>query len=60
MRKQLSLLAGLVLLATHAALAQPTVKEGPAGFDQPKAGVATGRLDSISYPSSIVGPVPPV
>jgi enterochelin esterase-like enzyme len=55
MRKIFPLLASLVLLAAHATLAQPTVKEAPRGFDQPKAGIATGRLDSISYPSATVG-----
>ncbi|RZL13001.1 MAG: esterase, partial [Hymenobacter sp.] len=45
------------LLAAGSARAQPTVKEAPAGFDQPRAGIATGRLDSISYPSSTVGTV---
>jgi enterochelin esterase-like enzyme len=54
MRKLYSLLASVALLATHTALAQPTVKEAPAGFDQPKAGIATGRLDSISYQSTTV------
>ena len=57
MRNLFPLLAGLVLLAANVALAQPTVKEAPAGFDQPRAGVATGRLDSISYPSATVGTV---
>ena len=54
MRKLFSLLTSLVLLAANAALAQPTVKEAPAGFDQPKAGIATGKIDSISYPSATV------
>lgn len=54
MRKLYFLLASLLLAAT-ALQAQPTVKEAPKGFDQPKPGVATGRLDSISYPSATVG-----
>jgi enterochelin esterase-like enzyme len=54
MRKLYPLLASLLLAAT-ALQAQPTVKEAPAGFDQPKTGIATGRLDSISYPSATVG-----
>ncbi|WP_022824200.1 alpha/beta hydrolase-fold protein [Hymenobacter norwichensis] len=54
MRKLYPLLASL-LLATTALQAQPTVKEAPQGFDQPKAGIAAGRLDSISYPSATVG-----
>ena len=44
-----------MLLAAPITLAQPTVKEAPAGFDQPKGGIATGKLDSISYPSATVG-----
>ncbi|MBO0356758.1 esterase [Hymenobacter sp. BT186] len=55
MRKIFPLLTSLVLLATATLQAQPTVKEAPKGFDQPKAGIATGRLDSISYPSATVG-----
>jgi enterochelin esterase-like enzyme len=57
MRKTFPLLASLALLAATTAFAQPTVKEAPAGFDQPRTGIATGRLDSISYPSATVGTV---
>jgi enterochelin esterase-like enzyme len=57
MRKLFSLLTSLVLLAANAALAQPTVKEAPTGFDQTKAGIANGKIDSISYPSATVGTV---
>ncbi|WP_375437496.1 alpha/beta hydrolase-fold protein [uncultured Hymenobacter sp.] len=57
MKRIFFLLASLVLLAANTALAQPTVKEAPAGFDQPKPGIATGKLDSISYPSATVGTV---
>ena len=57
MKQVISLIASIVLLAAHTALAQPTVKEAPAGFDQPRAGIATGKLDSISYPSATVGTI---
>ena len=57
MKNLLSLLFGLLLLATRPALAQQPAKEAPAGFDQPRAGIATGRLDSIAYPSTTVGTV---
>jgi enterochelin esterase-like enzyme len=57
MRKTFPLLASLALLAATTAFAQPTVKEAPIGFDQPRTGIATGRLDSISYPSATVGTV---
>jgi enterochelin esterase-like enzyme len=50
-------LLSLGLLAASPALAQPTVLEMPPGFDQPRAGVAAGRLDTVSYPSSTVGTV---
>jgi enterochelin esterase-like enzyme len=48
---------GLLLLAAGSALAQqtPILKQAPAGFDQPRAGIAAGRIDSISYPSATVG-----
>jgi enterochelin esterase-like enzyme len=57
MRKSFFLLASMVLLAATTVQAQPTVKEAPAGFDQPKAGIATGKIDSLSYPSATVGTV---
>ncbi|WP_019986672.1 alpha/beta hydrolase-fold protein [Rudanella lutea] len=38
-----------------AAYAQPTEKEMPKGFDMVRSGIATGKLDSISYPSKTVG-----
>ncbi len=57
MRKLFLLLAGLGLLAAIPSVAQPTVREAPVGFDQPKAGIATGKLDSLSYPSATVGTV---
>ncbi|ADB37457.1 alpha/beta hydrolase-fold protein [Spirosoma linguale] len=35
--------------------AQKIEKEAPKGFDQVRAGIAMGKLDSISYPSKTVG-----
>ncbi|AKD53834.1 alpha/beta hydrolase-fold protein [Spirosoma radiotolerans] len=35
--------------------AQKIEKEAPKGFDQVRAGIATGKLDSISYASKTVG-----
>jgi enterochelin esterase-like enzyme len=56
MKTLFSLVLSLILLA-GAATAQPTKKEGPTGFDQTKAGMPTGKIDSISYPSKTVGTV---
>lgn len=54
MKKLITLLAviGLFSLSSHA---QPTEKEAPKGFDQVRAGIARGTLDSIAYPSRTVG-----
>ncbi|UOQ77349.1 alpha/beta hydrolase-fold protein [Hymenobacter sp. 5516J-16] len=57
MRNVLLIMLGVVLLSGSSTFAQPTVKEAPKGFDQPTAGIATGKLDSISYPSKTVGTV---
>ncbi|GAB2461378.1 hypothetical protein GCM10011375_12540 [Hymenobacter qilianensis] len=57
MRNLFSVILGVVLLSAGGAFAQPTVKEAPKGFDQPTAGVANGRLDSITYTSKTVGTV---
>ncbi|KAB7730489.1 esterase [Rudanella paleaurantiibacter] len=38
-----------------AAYSQPTEKEMPKGYDAVRSGIATGKLDSISYPSKTVG-----
>ncbi len=35
--------------------AQTIEKEAPKGFDQVRAGIATGKIDTISYPSKTVG-----
>ena len=58
MRNVFTIMLGVVLLNAGAALAQKIAPlEAPKGFDQPSAGIATGRLDSISYPSKTVGTV---
>ncbi|AHJ95485.1 putative esterase (plasmid) [Hymenobacter swuensis DY53] len=51
------MLLSLVLLGISTAAAQKTPPEAPRGFDQPTAGSATGRIDSLSYPSKTVGTV---
>ncbi|MDQ1085567.1 alpha/beta hydrolase-fold protein [Siphonobacter sp. SORGH_AS_1065] len=38
-----------------AALAQPTVKEAPKGFDVARSDIAHGKLDTVSYDSKTVG-----
>ena len=54
MKKLITLLAviGLFSLSSQA---QPTEKEGPKGFDQFRTGIATGKIDTIAYPSKTVG-----
>lgn len=54
MKQLITLLAviGIFSLNSHA---QPTEKEAPKGFDQVRAGIARGTLDSISYTSKTVG-----
>jgi enterochelin esterase-like enzyme len=52
-----ALLLSLALVSTRPAFAQAIAKQAPAGFDQPKAGIATGSLDSIRYTSKTVGTV---
>ncbi|WP_420155938.1 alpha/beta hydrolase-fold protein, partial [Siphonobacter sp.] len=37
------------------ALAQPTVKEAPKGFDVSRSDIAHGKLDTVSYDSKTVG-----
>jgi len=43
------------MLYSLSASSQPTVKEAPKGFDIAKAGIAHGKLDTISYASKTVG-----
>jgi enterochelin esterase-like enzyme len=44
-----------IMLYSLSASSQPTVKEAPKGFDIAKAGIAHGKLDTISYASKTVG-----
>jgi len=48
-----ALAVGLLLGTTT--LAQTILNEAPKGFDQLRTGIATGRLDTIAYPSKTVG-----
>jgi len=48
-----ALAIGLLLGSTT--LAQTILNEAPKGFDQSRTGIATGKLDSIAYPSKTVG-----
>ncbi|MBC3788450.1 alpha/beta hydrolase-fold protein [Spirosoma utsteinense] len=54
MKQLISLLLSLAFLH-GSSYAQKIEKEAPKGFDQVRAGIATGKLDSISYPSKTVG-----
>jgi enterochelin esterase-like enzyme len=53
--KRLIILLAAVCLFCLGSHAQPTEKEGPKGFDQVRAGIATGKLDSVQYASKTVG-----
>ncbi|GHB83474.1 hypothetical protein GCM10007390_43170 [Persicitalea jodogahamensis] len=45
-----------IFLVLHlSTFAQNIEKEAPKGFDQVRTGIATGRIDTISYPSKTVG-----
>ena len=48
-----ALAVGLLLGTTT--LAQTILNEAPKGFDQLRTGIASGRLDTIAYPSKTVG-----
>nr|WP_317163100.1 alpha/beta hydrolase-fold protein [Rudanella paleaurantiibacter] len=50
-----SLYVVLAMWVAGAAYSQPTEKEMPKGYDAVRSGIATGKLDSISYPSKTVG-----
>ncbi|MEZ0607812.1 alpha/beta hydrolase-fold protein [Fibrella sp. WM1] len=54
MKRFLYLMTALSLLSVGS-YAQNIEKEAPKGFDQVRSGIATGKLDSISYPSKTVG-----
>jgi enterochelin esterase-like enzyme len=45
----------LFVLPWLTAEAQTILKEGPKGFDQVRSGIATGKLDSMTYLSKTVG-----
>jgi len=54
MKKLIALFAlSIVIIVT--ANSQNIVKHAPAGFDSLHTGIAHGKIDSISYPSKIVG-----
>ncbi len=54
MTRLFSLVIGLILLIGNL-FAQKMDMEAPAGFDQMRSGIPTGRIDSISYHSKTVG-----
>ncbi len=54
---RLILLISLSVLTVFRLAAQKIEKEGPPGFDQVKAGISNGKLDTIRYQSSTVGTV---
>jgi enterochelin esterase-like enzyme len=56
MRNLFPIALSVALLSASPGFAQ-VAKEMPKGYDQPRAGVAAGRIDSISYPSKTVGTV---
>lgn len=53
--KKLFLLLMAVLASSHFTYSQPTDKEMPAGFDQVRSGIPTGKIDTIQYNSKTVG-----
>jgi enterochelin esterase-like enzyme len=53
-QKRFLLLSALLLLSLPMQ-AQPIEKEAPKGFDQVRSGIATGKIDTISYESKTVG-----
>lgn len=53
--KNLLLIAVVLACCIVGASAQDLEIQAPAGFDQPRTGIATGKLDSIQYPSTTVG-----
>ena len=54
MKRFLYVVAAISLLSFSLA-AQKIEKEAPKGFDQPRTGIAVGKLDSIQYESKTVG-----
>ncbi|MBO9564239.1 MAG: esterase [Niastella sp.] len=53
--KKLFFLLVLTNLFFLSLIAQPTVKEAPAGFDVERSDIAHGKIDTISYASKTVG-----
>lgn len=53
--KRFLLLATVIGVFGGSSSAQSIEKEGPKGFDQVRSGIATGKLDSVAYPSKTVG-----
>ncbi|SFC70533.1 alpha/beta hydrolase-fold protein [Spirosoma endophyticum] len=53
--KRLLILAMALGIFCSSSYAQKIEKEAPKGFDQVRSGIATGKLDSVAYPSKTVG-----
>ena len=54
MKKIISTIA-LFFICNSIVFAQKIEKEGPKGFDQEKAAIAHGKIETISYESKTVG-----
>ena len=54
MKKKLVSIIALVFI-TSSVLAQKIEKEGPNGFDQVRAGIPKGKIESLEYNSKTVG-----
>ncbi len=53
--KKISTLLILFLMLGFSSSAQKILKEAPKGFDEDRTGIATGKIDTISYSSKTVG-----
>jgi enterochelin esterase-like enzyme len=53
--KKLSTLLIFILMVGFSSSAQEISKEMPQGFDEKRTGIATGKIDTISYSSKTVG-----
>lgn len=53
--KNIRLLLIILFASPVLSIAQPTIKEAPAGFDIERNGIAHGKIDTISYESKTVG-----
>src|SRR5450759_2209089 len=56
MKKLTALFASLIVVIMTAN-SQNIVKHAPVGYDSLRAGIAHGKIDSISYPSKTVGTI---